>query len=62
MDFVGNFSFKRSYFWLIYIRRHLQSLESLFFDSVGLLGLVTLAFQFISSLGGIGGPTGTCFV
>ena len=27
-----------------------------FFYSVGLLGLVTLAFQFISSLGGIGGP------
>ena len=44
-------SFKRSYFWLIYIRRCSQCLKSFlfthyyFFDSVGLLGLVTFSFS-----------------
>ena len=45
MNFAGNFYFKRSYFWLIYIRRHLRCFTTLFSGLLSLWELETFSFS-----------------
>ena len=54
MDFGGNFPFKRSYFWLIYIKRHsrrhftrvFHDFNQIYFILVNLGSEVSIGFLF----------------